>query len=274
MQDLNLKKALGPHIGVRMLKRILGICVLFAILSINGCTSSTKIPVKSPSGLIKHMGDSTVALVITAKDGEVHPFCTGVWVGQDEILTANHCVEASARFLLGPDADENTPVDPVGTKVHYVIEREAESVGEEPTAIHLGYVRAVDIDHDLAVLRVKTSGMPSHDIATLPSELPAIGDHVFVVGQPRGLYWSYVEGTVSSYRNDVPNTGIEGPYLQINGTVWFGNSGGGAFDDSGHVIGIASRLVRVPNMSLFVHANSIKKFLHEFHAPAEDLSKK
>lgn len=258
-----------------MFNKVISLCILLAIMvGLGGCASGSKIPVRSPSGLISHMGDSTVALVITSKDGEVHPFCTGVWVGPDEILTANHCVEASARFLLGPDADENTPVDPVGTKVHYVIEKEAESVGEEPTAIHLSYVRAVDVDHDLALLRAKVSGMPAHDVATLPDTLPAIGEHVYVVGQPRGLYWSYVEGTVSSYRDDMPNTGIDGPYVQINGTVWFGNSGGGAFDGNGHLIGIASRLVRVPNMSLFVHANSIKKFLKEFHAPVESLGKK
>ena len=100
--------------------------------------------------------------------------------------------------------------------------------------------------------------------------MPGIGEHIFVVGHPRGMYWTYAEGTVSAYRNE----SSVGKVVQVNATVWFGNSGGGVFDADGKLLGICSRLTKVPQMNYYVHLDSVKKFLKDVHEPSPDLSKK
>lgn len=207
------------------------------------------------------MGDSTVALVMADEDGDVRPYCTGVWISQDEILTANHCVEAVARHLY--DVDEDTPVDAVGVPIHYIVEKEAR-LGEEPTAQHLGYVKAVNEDNDLALVKVETTGMPAHEFAEVADEMPALGEKILCVGHPRGLYWSYVQGLVSAYRKSMPNMDKGGPFVQVSAPVWFGNSGGGVFDTSGKLVGIASFITKAPNTAFYIHADNIKKFLAEW----------
>lgn len=226
-----------------------------------GCGGSLKSTVRSPSSTTAHMGNSTVALVMADEDGDVRPYCTGVWVTEDEILTANHCVEAVARHLY--DVDEETPVDPVGVKIHYIVEKEA-VLGEEPTAMHLGHVKAVNEDNDLALIKVELSGVPTHEYADVADELPALGERVLCVGHPRGLYWSYVQGVVSAYRKSMPGMDKGGPFVQVSAPVWFGNSGGGVFDTSGRLVGIASFITKAPNTAFYIHADNIKKFLAEW----------
>jgi S1-C subfamily serine protease len=237
------------------MKYIVGIAFIFMLMV--GC-GGLKTPVRSADALHTHIGNSTVALVRTVR-GEVKPFCTGVWISDTEILTANHCI-----------AHDDEEEDAVGDKVHYTIISETLEIGEEPAAIHLGYVKAQDLLHDLALIKAVVA--PSHDSADLASEMPALGEHVYVVGHPKGLYWTYVEAAISAYRVHMPwADGPNGPFVQVNGTVWYGNSGGGVFDSNGNLVGIASRLVRVPEMSLFIHIDSVKKFIKEVHAPVAPL---
>lgn len=255
------------HEAVFML-RLLGLVMLVMLF---GCGSSlTSVP-RSPSGLTRHMGDSTVALTVEI-EGNVRAFCTGVWISRDQILTANHCAEAVARHNQKIDEDSEEEVDAVGTPVHYTLEHEVDSAGlDEPTGVHLSKVEAVDPDHDLAILKAQGNMIPGHDVASVADTMPALGESVHVVGHPRGMYFTYVDATVAAYRVH-PEIG---KVVQVNGTVWFGNSGGGVFDNSGHLVGIASRLAKMPQMSFFVHADSIKKFVRDLEEKKEqhDLQK-
>jgi S1-C subfamily serine protease len=238
------------------------VMLLSLLMLLTSCAAGKTTPVRSPAPLIEHIGDSTVALVRIAVDEEggysIRPFCTGVWLSNNEILTAGHCVAH----------EENA--DPVDAKVYYVIQKEVKEVLDDPAALHLSKVVAFDEEHDLALIKAAEGGIPGHSVADLASEMPSLGEHIWVVGHPRGMYWSYVEGTVSAYRNE----STVGKVVQVNATVWFGNSGGGVFDSSGNLLGVCSRLTRVPMMNYFVHLDSVKKFVKEYHAPAEDLSKK
>lgn len=226
---------------------------LFCILSLTSCTPGKTTPVRSPTTVNSHIGSSTVALVrmVADEDGDVtiRPFCTGVWLNEKEILTAGHCVA------------HEEGADPVDQKVYYVAQGEVSEVMEDPAALHLAKVTGFDEDHDLALIKADVRGIPPHESAALASELPGLGEHVFIVGHPRGMYWSYAEGTVSAYRTE----SVIGKVVQVNGTVWYGNSGGGVFDRDGNLLGICSRLTRVPNMNLFVHIDSVKKFVKDMH---------
>lgn len=244
-------------------------CILVGLvaLTVGACGGSGNFPVRSPSPLVSHMGDSTVALVIKNKAGLSRVYCTGVWVNADTVLTAAHCVEAAAKMNAPPkagpesDDDEDTFIDPVGTPINYVVESETRGVGEEPSAVHLAKVIANDHDHDLALVRALPGGLPRHDVALLAEEMPALGEHVFIVGHVKGFWWSYIEGVVSAYRKDLPFVDKDGPFVQISSPVYYGNSGGGAFDSEGHLIGICSFMARAPQTNFFIHAKSISKFM-------------
>lgn len=232
------------------------------VMVLGACGGSLQTPIRSSSRLVTHIGRSTVALVFTTKEGDVHPYCTGVWVKEDTILTAQHCVAAVAKMIAGIEDDE-VEVETVGVKIYYIVEREVDSFGDEPSAIHLGKVQAVDIDHDLALIKVAATGIPFHEIADLVDTMPAVGEHGYVVGHPKGLYWSYVEVVVAAYRPITPVHDKKGPFVQVSGSIWYGNSGGGLFDSDGNLVGICSMLSRSPNSSLFIHMDSIKKFMKD-----------
>ena len=224
-----------------------------------GCAATSHQASKEPSQLVQHVSSSTVALVLSVND-KVKVYCSGVWVDEDSILTANHCMEALAeRMSEGKDE----PVDPMGVSVHYIQQNEVVNVGEEPTAVHLGVAVKLDPSHDLALIRAVGKAIPPHDVARLALVSPAIGERVFIVGHPAGQYFTFMEGIVSAYRNSFDALGVEftGPFMQLQSAVWFGNSGGGAYNTDGELIGIASFMIRAPNMSFFVHLDTIRKFL-------------
>jgi hypothetical protein len=247
---------------------------LVMIVSLLGCGSGLQTPVRSPDALHTHISDSTAALVHFSfkvqqdkESGEIEhiavsirPHCTSVWISKDEMVTAAHCV-------VGEE-----DADPVGTKAYYVVGKEVKEVLDDPAAIHKAQIVAVDVDHDVALLKADAGGIPEHSYADFATEMPALGEHVYSVGHPKGMYYTHAEGTVSAYRGD-ESSGI-GKVVQVNATIWFGNSGGGVFDYQGRLVGICSRLTRVPMMNYFVHLDSVKRLVKDYHTPAEDLSKK
>jgi S1-C subfamily serine protease len=270
--SLQARDTKGSKVGLNMkLFKLLMVGLMLVVLG--GCGTSLKTPVRAPDALHSHIGESTVALVhfhvVMGKDADgdpevkgvdFRPHCTGVWISRDEIATAGHCVESE------------DVADPVGQKAMYVVQREVREVMDDPAAVHMAKVVAFDKDHDVAIIKADLNGLTGHEVADLASEMPGLGEHVYSVGHPRGMYWSYAEGTVSAYRGD-ESSGI-GEVVQVNASVWYGNSGGGVFDGGGNLVGICSRLTRVPQMNYFVHVDSLKRLLKDYHTPAEDLSKK
>jgi len=241
------------------MKRLLMIVTILTMIL--GCGGASKMPARSPTARTSHMGKSTVALVFTDEDKEVIPFCSGVWISEQEILTAGHCAAAIAKKVKDLPDIEGLEIDPVDTPVHFIVQDEVTSVGKEPSGMHLAKVTSYDGPHDLALLHAEGKLIPPHESAELASELPAVGERIFIVGHPKGMYWTFIEGVVSSYREDLPTDTKKGPYVQISAPVWFGNSGGGAFDSRGDLVGIASFITRAPNTSFFVHPEAINKFL-------------
>lgn len=244
---------------------------------ISGCASSLPTPkadpVKIQAQVIKEMGTSTAALVLRHGD-DVFVYCTAVWVSERTILTAHHCVEGAATQWAKDHSKKNSDDDDdddddiqlpklMGFKMYYTVQGEVEGVGREPSATHLATVALLDKTHDLALLKVEGKVIPPHTVAKLADAAPEVGEHVYILGHVKGLYWSHIEGVVSATRDDVPsmNLKIHGPFLQISGPVFYGNSGGGAFNTKGELVGIASFMYRAPQTTMFIHLNAIKSFL-------------
>lgn len=250
------------------MNKILGRCFMVGLLVLMvACSGGSGIkskfintPTRESSPIYQELGQVTIALVRVDSGSNIRPYCSGVWISEKEILTAGHCIEH----------DDFGIISPIDDFVYYIIQKEVRGVGELPAAIHLGQVKYYSNETDLAIIKVALGGIPAHKVAPLAMEMPGVGEMVHIVGHPRGLYWTFSDGALSAYRHD---TSI-GSALQIDATVWFGNSGGGAFDSSGNLIGICSRLTGVPNMSLFVHVDSVKEALQKMKEEALASEKK
>lgn len=89
---------------------------------------------------------------------------------------------------------------------------------------------------DLALLKTVVPG-PILKTAKFASKLPAVGEDVWVVGNPAGAIDSISKGVVSKI--DVHK--FETDLMQIDVTAWYGSSGGGIFNTKFELIGVMTR---------------------------------
>lgn len=109
-------------------------------------------------------------------------------------------------------------------------------------------------EQDLAVLRAFNT--PQEIVpATLgnPSAM-RVGDEVFVVGNPFGLYGSMSAGVISGFNRSFHPEGSEllSGLIQFDAAVNPGNSGGPLLDRNGYVIGIVTGLISPADVDYFV----------------------
>ncbi len=171
----------------------------------------------------------TVALEETDEEGVTYPFCSGVWVTKDYILTAAHCAKDDA--------------------IKYIIRSEVTGHLAEPKTLHLAGVAARDVKHDVAVL-VAVDTPPPHPVARFGARVPDPGDVLYFTGQDRTLYWTFMVGWMSAYTDHAGATenGKEGPWLQVQAPIAGGMSGSGVFDETGGLVGIISFTTASPGL--------------------------
>ena len=166
--------------------------------------------------------------------------CSAVWVKQGMLLTANHCVDGLMLLSYATVDDESYD------------------------KMRLAVPLAQDEENDLAILSVDPSTEPPHDVISLSEEDIEAGEDVDIVGHTVGFEWTYSKGYVSAVRHV-----IRGPELinvqkviQISSPAWMGNSGGGAFNENGKLIGICSWISTAgPFLTFFIHRDMIREFL-------------
>lgn len=256
------------------MRNVLKLFVFFSFFFLCDCCVTNIIKPLSSAQVAKIVSNDTVALMHDSK-----PFCTGVWVSQDTILTANHCVDGLVKFLN--DANDDTEeaalqslfpwflpskiVIPLGLTIPFILPHEVVEVGKAPSAIHNSIATVLYKDLDLALLKA-VGTIPDHGIAKLANNTPEQGDRIHTVGHTVGLlYWTYTPGYVSAYRREltsITNDIVNGPFMQVSGPMFFGNSGGGAFNDDGELVGIFSFIVKVPNTSFCIHLKTIRAVLN------------
>ncbi len=200
---------------------------------------------KQQHELIENIKDSTVAFVILKND-QYKAYCSGVWISKNYILTAAHCVR---------DDDEENVKD---------IKLDIATYGDlKESKISKAYRAKIIAENkkvDLAL--VKCDDDIKHSFVYLSKMALFTGDDVHIIGHPAGYIYTYVPGAISVLRRMKLPSGIQDTMMQVTAAVYFGNSGGGAFDRNGNLIGIASFISKVPLMSFFVHPETIEKFVN------------
>lgn len=258
------------------MRNVLKLFILFSFFFLCDCCITNIIRPPSGGQIAKIVSNDTVALMHDSK-----PFCTGVWVSQDTILTANHCVDALVKVFNDENNDTeeaalqslfpwflpNKIVIPLGLTVPFILPNEVVEVGKAPSAIHNSIATVLYKDADLALLKaVNPNSLPYHGVAKLANKTPEQGDRIHTVGHTVGLlYWTYTPGYVSAYRKkltSITDDYVKGPFMQVSGPMFFGNSGGGAFNDDGELVGIFSFIVKVPNTSFCIHLETIRGALN------------
>ena len=230
--------------------------IIILLALIIGCRGVPIETVKVEKELIPTLIDGTVALI---GEDEVIPYCTGVWIGYEYILTAHHCVAKSLSDLLeeqilGEEPDFST----LQLKdIKYVVKSDIEKDFEKSSVYRKGLVVGLDPENDLALIKADGQ-VPLHAIIPLSNKVK-VGDKLHIIGHVQGLAWTYMEGVASAERIR------EGAsLLQVSAPIYFGVSGGGAFNQYGELVGITSFIYKAPNIGFFVDLKTIKSFLKKY----------
>lgn len=214
--------------------------------------------------VVEQITDDTVALVFPTSHNDVTPFCAGVWVAHDVIMTSFHCVKAEAEFEAQTKEEESVDLDEdadlSSTSIYFTLANESVGPGVVPAALHRAVTYKLFKQEDIALLAVvKPQTLKKHGIAKLARSSPRPGENVHIMGHPIGLYWSYSSGVVSAY----PKTIKPNILMQIAAPVFHGNSGGGAFNDDGELVGIAWFIMNTPHMGCFVYLETLRSILND-----------
>jgi S1-C subfamily serine protease len=235
------------------------IVLLMALVLSVGCARQGTPPATAHAvSAAADLASKTVALVeVDEDDGQTRAYCSGVWVSQNEILTAAHCVHSNPLAALFGLEDE---------AIRFVVRSDVFPDGQTeakyPTT-HQAFRLRVDEDLDLALLSVPAA--PEHLSAKVSGRPIVQVMAAQTMGHPKGLWWSYSNGAVAAVR-EIPGAG-ESPamwWVQTTAPISPGNSGCGLFNAEGELIGIASwkNIGRgAEALGFFVHRDHISAFL-------------
>jgi S1-C subfamily serine protease len=213
--------------------------LVLAILAF-GCNPRSAQAAKRPTRA-EILTSVTVALV-TQEDWGTRAYCSGVWVTQDVIVTAYHCVKDEVVVLVATRDDA----------FDGYLEREK---FEGRPALVINTLPG----SDLALLRVIG---PTHRHAIAPlAKTVTQGQAVHTMGHPRGIWFSYSSGHVAAVRW-LDTSYADCLMVQSTAAISGGNSGGGLFDSNGALLGIAhAQRPDGQNINFYIHVASVRALL-------------
>ncbi len=229
-------------------------CIKTNNTSVN-TTYNPQVISSTSENIIGELYETSVALI--RSDGGA--YCGGTWISNHHILTARHCLED--MFIQ----------DPVGQVVTFKTYKELNRKypPEKAEISYTAVIHSVDPDSDVGLLF--TMDEIPHKIAPIRHGEVAVGESMHVIGHPSSLEFTYLPGIVSQIRfyektyvfslfNVIE---MRQKVIQMNSDVWFGNSGGAAYDNKGALVGVASFIRQDRGMSFFVHKDMIITYLNK-----------
>jgi formylglycine-generating enzyme required for sulfatase activity len=181
--------------------------------------------------IAKQVFPSVVLLVFEQTDGKTISQGSGFFVRSDVVVTNYHVIADATR----------------GT---------AKIVGRDATYPIAGVVAASE-PLDLALVKVTGANAPALPLGS-DAEV-AVGDDVYVAGNPRGLEGTFSQGIVSATRSTK-----ERRLLQITAAISPGSSGGPVLNAKGAVIGVAVASLRdSQNLNFAVAVGEVHRLLQQ-----------
>ena len=189
------------------------------------------------AAIFRQAAPSVVLVYALDSAGEEIAQGSGVVVGENYVATNCHVLEGAWSIKI----------------------RQTES--DETFAMGASRART-DEERDLCLLFVA-------DLAKPPAAQPAqmagargleIGAEVFAIGAPNGWKLSFTRGIVSQLR-DID--GESAPLIQTDAAITFGSSGGGLFDENGHLVGITTLSSKDGNFNFAMPAEWVAEMLEE-----------
>ncbi len=130
------------------------------------------------------------------------------------------------------------------TNAHVVFGSQEIKVALEDGRIFPGEIRGLDTMKDLAIIKIKASGLPVPDISK--NNTLKIGQMAIAIGSPLGLVGgpTVTAGVISALNRSIQTeyTFMEG-LIQTDAAINPGNSGGPLINSSGVVVGINSAII-------------------------------
>ena len=234
------------------------------------CTVPARCLTHSERSIVEAAIAETVAITT---EGRIT--CAAVFIGPHLLVTAAHCL----RFRGMADGEEDLCLliekmdDDDQAELEGVVDQKAKcltfsTVGQSVTYESHSRVKgsatvlSYDRDADLALM---SAIVPSATWALLDASAAFAGEPLATVGHPSGLGWSYAPGYVASAHRSESGalSDVKQDMLQVSAPIWHGNSGGGAFNMAGSLVGIASFFrSNMPSCGYFVPAATILRFVH------------
>ena len=172
---------------------------------------------------------SVVLLVMEDANGQPISLGSGFFVRENVVASNRHVVEGASRGYAKL----------VGQKAKY----------------NIAGVAGIDASHDLVLLTVLDAKAPSLTLSD--SKQAAIGDNLYVVGNPQGLEGTFSQGIVSGIREIGTDT-----LLQITAPISPGSSGGPVLNSKGKVVGVAVATFKGgQNLNFAIPANYLAALL-------------
>jgi len=177
--------------------------------------------------------DSVVVVLVYDSRGNSKGLGSGFFVGHGDLVVTNYHVINKAT----------------GLKV--------KAGGEQLDVVE---VKAVDEEHDLALLRVSGRGK-ALELATAASP---VGAEVVAIGTPLGLEKTVSTGIISGIRKTrLPDGDTDVPLYQMTAPISPGSSGGPVLDAKGRVLGVSTAGVFLvaQNINFAVPATYVEKLM-------------
>jgi len=197
-EEKSSRGSLGLHFGLLRIST-----AIFLLVSSSLCLADA-------DKIYRDNGPSVVVVVAIDREGRSMSQGSGFIVREDGAVVTNYHVISRATDI---------------------------KVKMGPKLLDIEGVLYVDLENDLALLKVEGKGFPFVRVGDANSLL--VGERVYVIGSPQGLENTISEGILSGIREISSKKRI----LQMTAPISPGSSGGPVFNAKGEVVGVATFLI-------------------------------